>query len=173
MLSNNQNPFILAQQLGNQSDLVLNVQGLKTSPVTKDFEIKGEVWKDICPSNQCQIEEDGYSFYVVTPGRNNADLRIYLILDFYIRDNITNKDLTPLEKEFVEGYVLSFSCRGISINDIVEQGNNTINACSGEFTNLGKQNKEDIDISYYYIVEGAYNNQSDALNVTGEFDGVL
>lgn len=72
-------PDARGQRVGNESDLVFNVQGLKTSPVTKEFQINGEVWDEICPSNQCQIEEDGYSSYVITPNPEDSAPRVYLM----------------------------------------------------------------------------------------------
>ena len=41
VLSINQNVFVYGQKVENQNDFVFNVQGLKTSPVTKDFQING------------------------------------------------------------------------------------------------------------------------------------
>jgi hypothetical protein len=150
--------------------LVFNVQGLKNSPVTKELKIKGEGWDEICPSNQCQIEEDGYSYYAVTPNADDSAPRVYLSLDLKIHDDITNKDLTPLQKKFVEGYRLSFSCSVNSFKDIIERGNNTAYSCSGDSTSIGKQNQEDNDATFYYNLQGTYDNQSDTLNATGEFD---
>ena len=64
----NTNAPLYSQQESNQeNDLVLEVQGLRTSPMTKNFQLSGEVWKKVCPSNQCHIEEDGYSSYIVIP----------------------------------------------------------------------------------------------------------
>jgi hypothetical protein len=66
-LSTNSDVLIYGQEEESKNDLVFSVQGLQTSPITKDFQINGEVWEEICPSNQCQIEEDYYSTYIVTP----------------------------------------------------------------------------------------------------------
>jgi hypothetical protein len=170
-LSNNQSSFIFGQKVGSEPDLVFNVQGLKTSPVTKEFQITGEVWDEICPSNQCQIEEYGYSSYIITPNPEDSAPRVYLMLDFFIHDDIANKNLTPIQKKFVERYVLSFSCSVKGVNDIVELGNNTVYKCSGDFTSLGKRNEEFSNVLYYYKVQGIYDNQSDTLNGTGQFDG--
>ena len=99
------------------------MQGLKSSPVTKDFKINGQAWHEICPSNQCQIKEDRYSLYVVTPTPDVDSPRVYAMLWFDVHDNITNKNLTPIQKKFAERYQLSFSCSVNSVNDIIEQGN--------------------------------------------------
>ncbi len=48
-LSTNHSAFAFGQKAG--TDLVFDVQGLKTSPVTNEFKINGEVWDEICPSN--------------------------------------------------------------------------------------------------------------------------
>jgi hypothetical protein len=101
----NTNAPLYSQQESNQeNDLVLEVQGLRTSPMTKNFQLSGEVWKKVCPSNQCHIEEDGYSSYIVIPEPEDTDPRLYTTLYFYIHDNVTNKDLTTLQKKFAERY---------------------------------------------------------------------
>jgi len=150
--------------------LVFNVEGLTESPTTKDFKIAGKVWDKICPSNQCQIEEDGYSFYVVTPSPEDTQPRIYTSMDFYVHDNVTNKDLTPLQKKFAERYQLGFSCGVDSVKDIIEQGDNITYKCSGEYTDIRKSNPEENDPTYYFKVDGTYDTQSDTLNATGNYD---
>jgi hypothetical protein len=170
VLSINQNVFIYGQKVENQNALVFNVQGLKTSPVTKDFKINGPAWREICPSNQCQIEEGGFSLYVVTPTSDVDSPRVYTSLSFNVHDNITNKDLTPIQKKFAEKYQLSFSCSVNSVNDIIEQANNVIYKCSGDSTFVQKEHKEDADKTYYFQVEGTYDNQSDTLTATGKYD---
>ena len=94
----------------------------------------------------------------------------YTTLYFYIHDNVTNKDLTPLQKKFVERYQLSFSCGVNSVKDIIEQGNNTIYKCSGDFTSLSKFKPEDSDHTYYFRVKGSYDTQNDTLSATGVYD---
>jgi hypothetical protein len=170
MLSSNQDAFVLGQKAENKDDLVFNVQGLSTSPTTSDFQINGKIWKEICPSNQCQIEELEYSSYVVTPSPEDDAPRIYTTLYFNVHDDITNKDLTPLQKKFAEKYELSFSCDVNSAKDIIEQGNNVIYKCSGDFTDLAKSNREKTDPMYFFKVEGTYDTQTDSLNATGKYD---
>src|SRR5215213_1383139 len=109
-LSTNSDVFIHGQEEESENDLVFSAQGLKTSPITKDFQINGEVWEEICPSNQCQIDEDYYSTYVVTPEPSDTDPRLSITLYFYLHDDITNQDLTPIQKRFGERFDLSFSC---------------------------------------------------------------
>ncbi len=161
---------LISQKVGNKTDLVFNAQELKTSIITKEFKLDGEVWNEICPSGQCHIEEDRYSLYVVTPNSDDSSPRVYAMMWFDVHDNITNKNLTPLQKTFAERYQLSFSCSVNSVNDIIEQGNNVAYKCSGGSTFLQKQNKEDSDSTYFFKVEGTYDNQSDTLNSTGQLD---
>jgi hypothetical protein len=153
-----------------ENDLVFEVQDLSTSPVIKNFQISGEVWKKVCPSNQCQMEEDEYSSYVVLPDPEDSAPRVYTSVYFYIRDDVTNKDLTPLQKNFAERYDMSFSCDVKSAKDIIEQGDNIIYKCSGDFTSLAKTNQEKNDPTYYFSVEGTYDTQNDTLTGTGEYD---
>jgi len=170
ILSINLNPIVHAQNAAGEKDLVFDVQNLKTSPTTSDFQLNGEVWEEICPSTQCQIEENEYSLYVVTPQPEDTEPRVYTMLWFDVHDDITNKNLTPIQKKFAERYQLSFSCNVNSVNDIIERGNNVLYKCTGDFTFLGKQNKETDDPTYYFKVEGMYDNQSDTLNATGKYE---
>ena len=78
--------------------------------------------------------------------------------------------MTPIQKKFAERYHLSFSCVVNSVNDIIEEGNNVLYKCSGDSTSLGKEDKEDTDKTYYFKVEGTYDNQSDTLTSTGQYD---
>jgi hypothetical protein len=87
---------------------------------------------------------------MVTPDVDASAPRVYLMLDFLLHDNITNKNLTPLQKKFVERYPLSFACNVNSVKDIIEQGNNVIYKCAGDSTFLQKQNRESTDPAYYF-----------------------
>jgi hypothetical protein len=152
-----------------EGDLVFEVENLSTSPTTKNFHIGGNVWEKICPSNQCQIEEDDYGLtWIPDPEDETPDVSTFL--DFYVHDDITNKDLTPLQKKFAERYQLSFFCYVDSVKDIVEQANTTLYKCSGDSTDISKSNKEDNDPTYYFEVEGTYDTQSDTLTAAGQYD---
>jgi len=163
-------PAYSQEENNQENDLVFEVQGLRTTPITKNFQLSGEVWEKVCPSNQCQIEEDGYSSYVVLPEPEDTDPRLYTTLYFYIHDNVTNKELTPLQKRFVERYELSISCDVNSVKDIIEQENNIIYKCSSEYPDLSKSNSEENDPTYYFRLEGTYDTQNDTLTGTGEYD---
>jgi hypothetical protein len=172
MLSSNLHSFVFGQKGENKDDLVFNVQGLTTSPSTKDFQINGKVWNEICPSNQCKIEEDHYSSYVVTPKPEDDHPHIYTTLYFNVHDNVTNKNLTSLQKKIVEKYGVSLGCYVNSAKDIIERANNTIYKCSGYVTDLAKVNREKTDPTYWFDVKGTYDTQSDSLNATGKFSGI-
>jgi hypothetical protein len=113
--------------------------------------------------------EDEYSSYVVTPSPDATDPRLYTTMYFYIHDNVTNKDMTPLQKKFAERYDLSFSCDVKNAKDIIEKGSNIIYKCSGDFTSLQKDHREDKDHTYYFDVEGIYDTENDTLTSTGEY----
>ena len=63
-------------------------------------------------------------------------------------------DLTPLQKDFAERYDFTFSCNVNSVKDIIEQGDNIIYKCSGDYTDLQKSNPEENDPTYYFSVKG-------------------
>jgi hypothetical protein len=83
---------------------------------------------------------------------------------------VTNKELTPLQKRFVERYELSISCDVNSVKDIIEQENNITYKCSSEYPDLSKSNSEENDPTYYFRLEGTYDIQNDTLTGTGEYD---
>ncbi len=152
-----------------QHDMVFNVQGLTSTPTTKEFQLNNEIWKKVCPSDQCQMVEDEYSSYVVTPSPDDTDPSLYTTMYFWIHDNVTNKDMTPLQKKFAERYELSFSCAVKNAKDIIEQGSNVIYKCSGDMTSLQKNHREDKDHTYYFNVKGTYDTENDTLTSTGEY----
>jgi hypothetical protein len=161
------NANIFAQN-GNkqQNDLIFEVKDLRTSPITKNLEITGEVWKKICPSNQCQIEENEYS-NITMP--DDANPHVFVTLNFYVHDNITNRDLAPIQKDIVERYDLKVACILNSSNNATEQGNDIIYKCSSGETDLQKYNREEKDSIYYFKIDGTYDTQSDTLTATGKF----
>lgn len=171
IICNYESIITYGQNGGKQNDFVFNVEGVKTSPVIKDFQINGDVWDQICPSNQCQIETDEQYLFVGTPNFVDIVPRVFSMMWFYVHDNVTNKNLTPDQKNVVETYRLYFSCGVNGPSDIVEQGNNFIYKCSGNSTFLGidSENAEE----YYYTVEGSYDNHSDTLIATGKYDRKL
>ena len=168
MLIMSSNADVFAQN-GNkpQNDLVFEVQDLRTSPITKNLQITGEVWKKICPSNQCQIEEDGYSN--ITKSDDDATPHVFVTLNFYVHDNITNKDLTPIQKEIVERYNLKVACILNSASNASGQANNIMYKCSSGETDLQKYNREEKDSIYYFKIDGTYDTQSDILTAIGKF----
>lgn len=171
IVPNHESIFAYGQKDGNQSDFVFNVAGVKKSPVIKDFQIKGDVWDQICPSNQCQIETHEQYLFVGTPNLDDIVPRVFSMMWFYLHDNVTNKSSTQLQKNVVEIYRLYFSCGVNDPSDIVEQGNNLVYKCSGNSTFLGKdtENAEE----YYFAVEGTYDNQTDTLSAAGKYDRKL
>jgi len=169
LISSYGNTFVYAQEENKkQNDLLFEVQGLRTSPITKNLQLSGVVWEKICPSNQCQIEEGMYS-NITTPDPDDTTPQVFVTLYFYVHDNITNKDLTPLQKKSVERYDLTVSCVVNSPKDLIEQANSTIYKCSSERTDLQKFNREQTDTTYYFKIDGTYDSQSDTLTATGKY----
>jgi hypothetical protein len=164
------NPVVYSQEHSNTNyDLIYNVQNLSTSPVTKNFNISGDAWKKVCPSNQCQIEEKEYDSNIGVPKPEDTSPGIYTNLFLDIHDNVTNKDLTPLQKKFVESYQFHFSCNVNSVKDIIEQANNTIYKCE-DYSYLFKENREENDPFNSFTVKGTYDTQNDTLNATGVYN---
>ena len=169
LIATNPSALVYAQEGSSmKNDLVFEVQGLRTSPVIKDFQISGEVWEKICPSNQCQIEEDEYA-NITTPDADDDTPQVLVTLYFYVHDNITNKDLTPLQKKNVERYDLTVSCVVDSGKNVIEKANNLIYKCSSERTDLRKYDGEKKDPTFFFKIEGTYDTQADLLMATGKY----
>jgi hypothetical protein len=151
------------------NDLIFDVQNFTTSPVTKNFNISGDAWKKLCPSNQCQIEEKGYDPNTGVPEPEDTSPTIHTIFSLDIHDYVTNKDLTPLQKKFVESYTFYFSCGVNSVKDIIEQANNTIYKCE-DYSSLSKTNSEENDEIILFTVKGTYDTKNDTLNATGVYN---
>ncbi|MDP9210515.1 MAG: hypothetical protein M3N27_00810 [Thermoproteota archaeon] len=49
-------PAYSQEESNQENDLVFEVQGLRTTPITKNLQLSGEVWEKVCPSNQCKID---------------------------------------------------------------------------------------------------------------------
>ncbi|MGE5821898.1 MAG: hypothetical protein ACM31M_04875, partial [Nitrososphaerota archaeon] len=99
-----------------ESDLTLELEGID-NPMVKEFKINNdEVFNEICPSNQCTIEYTHTFLDPPSPEINKYD--IGYSIDFNLLDPITNKDLTPIQKKFVERFDVGITCFVKNVEDI-------------------------------------------------------
>jgi hypothetical protein len=151
-----------------KSGIILEVENI-TNPQIITFEINDpESKKEICPSDKCIIEytSDG-TFSIPDPETDNY--YISFIIDFDLHDDITNANLTPIQKSFVERYQLHVFCSVVDVNNIIEKNGEVIYNCEGE-TNIQR-----IHDSYTWVYQskGIYDTKLENFKVNGEFNRVI
>ena len=145
------------------SDFILEMKNVKESPEVSNLKIVGESYKQICPSTQCKIVGYTYTFFIPpTP----TSMGMTYNIEFRMQDDITNKDLGPKKKEFVEQYSASmFSC---IVNDIKEDNGQEIYYCNDRTNSITRTFDSK---SWYYNSSGIYDAKKDIYTVTGNFTG--
>lgn len=146
-----------------QSDFFLEMKNVTQDPEIVTFNITGESYKQICPSAQCKIVEYTYTNFIPpTP----SSMTIAYHIEFRLQDDITNKDLGPKKKEFLEQYTATmYSC---TVNDIKEDNGQEIYYCS-DGTNSISRNFD--SKSWDYDSRGIYDAKKDTYIITGNFTG--
>jgi hypothetical protein len=150
-------------QNGNQTDLTMVLEKVSSDPKITTFDIKGESYDQICPSHQCKIVEYTYTnFMPPTPSSMNIAYHI----EFRYQDDITNADIGPKKKQFLEQFDASmFGCR---INDIIEDNSQELYYCENGDNTL----KRVFDsIEWNYDSNGVYDAKKDTFTITGKFKG--
>jgi hypothetical protein len=145
------------------SDFILEMKNVNETPEVSNFKIVGESYKQICPSAECKIIK--YTFTNFIPPTPTS-MSIAYHIEFRLQDDITNKDLGPKKKEFLEQYTASMY--GCTVNDIKEDNGQEIYYCS-DGTNSINRNFD--SKSWYYNSNGIYDAKKDTYTVTGNFTG--
>ena len=130
--------FISMQVVYGQSDFTLEAEVVNSNNVDQlnnidyltitKFEIHGESYKQMCPSDQCTIGD--YSYLGFSPP--TPDMRaLNYAAEFILEDssNVTNSDIGPKEKEFLKQFTTAMIyCR---VHDIIEDNGQEIYYCNG------------------------------------------
>jgi hypothetical protein len=148
----------------NQTDIMLVMENVNSSNlnITK-FELRGESFDQICPSHQCEIVKYTYTnFMPPTP----SSMSIAYHIEFRYQDNMTNADIGPKKKEFLEQFSSSmFGCR---VNDIIEDNGQEIYYCQDATNTLERVFDSR---SWDYDSKGVYDAKKDTFTITGKFKG--
>jgi hypothetical protein len=154
-------------QVYGQSDFYLeakvNPDPLDPLEITK-FEIQGEIYKEICPSGQCKIDYTDKSNFFFLP--STSVMSISPRVEFTVQDNITNADLGPKEKQFMEQFNAWTSC---GIDDIVEENGQEIYTCHDGFTTITRKFDSK---SWDFNIIGVYDAKNNILKISGNFTGM-
>jgi hypothetical protein len=157
MLSN----FLYGQET---NDIILEVENT-TNPTIMTFEINDqESKKEICPSDKCTIEYTSEGSFSV-PNPETDDYLVSFIIDFDLHDNITNANLTPIQKSFAERYQLHAFCWVDDITDIIEKKGSLIYNCGDEI----KIDRIHDSHQWVYKSKGIYDTKTENFKMIGNF----
>jgi len=148
---------------GAESDFTLELKTGPVSEVTK-FIISGESDKEICPSGQCSIYSEGQYTYFHGPSPNF--MSISTNFDFTLQDNITNADLGPKKKEFMEQFNVRFFC---NVDDIIEENGQELYYCDGD----GSISRKFDSKTWDYDATAVYDAKNNTLQVSGNYSSNL
>lgn len=132
----------------NEAALGLDVTG---------FEITGESDKQICPSGQCKINLEGYTYFSApTPD----SMGISYTVDFKVQDNQTNPNLGAKKKEFLEQF--SASMIYCKVDDIIEENGQELYYCHDTSNAISRKFDSK---SWNYDTTGIYDAKNNTLKV--------
>src|SRR5688572_18285674 len=128
-----------------------------------NFEIKGESYKQICPSNQCHIDYDYGSFTPPYPYNPVLDFET----EFEIIDNnITSQQVGPKKGEYLQPF--SAAMRFCKITDIVENKGQELYYCQNGFTKITRNFDSKM---WTFQSNGVYDAINQTLKVSGNLTG--
>lgn len=99
------------------------------------FEIQDQGYKEMCPSGQCKIDYSGdkYTNFVAP----SADLMYFTAFNnFNLPNNVSNADMGPKKKEFMEKFTIFTLCR---VKDIIEENGQEIYTCHNGTTLIDRK----------------------------------
>jgi len=151
----------------NDTRLILELEGLTETKIIK-FEIGEKVYKTICPSDQCSIE---YTHaFLSAPDPNTNDWGVGFAIDFNLHDDITNANLTAIQKKFVELFHLAIGCDVNNVRDIVEKDDRVIYHCNCGTADCGLAIVHAIKPTLYFYAKGVYDTKTENFKLVGNFD---
>jgi hypothetical protein len=98
------------------------------------FAIEGESYREICPSEQCKLDNENLDPLFGPPTADNMGMSFSF--DFTIKDNIPNPHVGPKKKEFLEKFSESMYCK---FDDIIEDNGQEIYTCHDGYTTVTRK----------------------------------
>lgn len=157
-------------------DLILEMQGVD-NPIDNaeilQFKIPSTNYTQICPSNQCDIE---ITFaYLSGPAPDDPSPYISVRIDFNLHDDITNANLTPAQKLFIEKFSFNIFCKVSNIDQIVQDPDgNVVYHCEdnngGAYLGPVETSSNLPTLVYSYKV--TYDTKSEILKLNGKLDKI-
>lgn len=146
-----------------EANVVSNAIGTNPLKITK-LEFHGSADKAICPSGQCRIGSvDQYTFF--SPPTPDSMGLAYNI-EFKLIDDITNADIGPKKKEFLEQFTASmYGCR---IKDIVETNAQELYYCEDHVTSISRTFDSKV---WRFNTNATYDAKNSIFKVNGKYIG--
>ena len=160
---------------GEGEELILEMQGVDSfiDPEILQFKIPSTNYTQICPSNQCEIE-DTYT-YLSGPSPDDSSPYISVRIDLNLIDDITNANLTPAQKLFIEKFSFNIFCKVSSIDQIVQDSDgNVVYNCEDNSggASLGPVETSSNLTSLAYSYKVTYDTKSKIMKLNGKLDHI-
>ena len=151
-------------------DLNLEMQDADNHDIIK-FQIPSTNYSQICPSNQCEIEIIYSYFGAPTPDDDSPIITVRI--QFYLHDDITNSDLTPAQRLFIEKFDFNIWCDISNINQIIQdKDGEVVYHCDSDSGSVGPVESSSTLPTLYYSYKVVYDTKSETLKLSGKFDRV-
>ena len=156
-------------------DLILEMQ-VTDDPIEGDkilqFKIPSTNYTQICPSNQCDIEITFAHLSGPTPDNDSPPISVTIY--FNLHDDITNANLTPAQKLFIEKFNFGIYCRISNIDQIVQDpdGNVVYNCVDNAGAYLGPMESSSNLPTLVYSYKVTYDTKSQIMKLNGKLDHI-
>ena len=143
-----------------EKQFILKLENVLTNPQVTEF--KFSQGNEICKSGKCDFKIEQVVFLPPTDDNYIASYS----LDFRVVDDITNKNLSKIKKDFVEKFYSSSYC---NTDDIVknEKGNEVYKCSDSSVQMLREQG----DQRWLYNSTGIYDPVEKTFTIKGDFKG--
>jgi hypothetical protein len=158
--------FTLLDFAHGDSDISLVAKSIKDSMNLKieKLEIKGESYREICPSGQCKVDHvvDNYTYFL---GPRSEFKAIAVTFDFSLEDNGTNADVGPKKKDFNEHFTTTTFC---NIGDNIEENGRGVYTChDGSASIIRKSDQKSWELDSINL----YDKRNRTVNIIGNLTG--
>jgi len=151
------------------SDVSLSAKSIKDSMYLKieKFVIKGERYKEMCPSGQCIIDYvvDNYTYFI---GPRSEFKAISVTFDFSLRDDERNvTDVNPMKNDSNDHFTITTFC---NVVDNTEENAKGIYTCHDGYANIIRKSDHK---SWELNSVNQYDKKTRAVNIIGNITGLM
>ena len=147
-----------------ESDFVLEMNNASTnSGKLTLFAIKGQIYRDICLSGQCTLDNEHLVPFFTAPTPEKMSMSSWF--DFKLKDNIPNAKIGPTKQGYLEKFSLSMGC---NLDDIVEDNGQEIYTCHDGSTTVTRKFDSR---SWDYDTNAIFDAKKNTLKAYGNYTG--